>query len=602
MPAINEVVDLTLEDGVALITLDNPPVNALSPKLMDGMHDAFVQAIGDPEVRAILLLCAGRTFIAGADIKALGVESPKVDFFELQGKIEGAGKPVVAALHGTCLGGGLEVALTCHYRIAASGTKLGLPEVNLGLLPGGGGTQRLPRIVGIAAALDLLVSGRQVDASGALSVGLVDVIADVADLTAAAKSYVRALLAEGRPAKRVRDLTDKIGDADAAVFEAARAQAEKLRHGEEAPRAIIRCVEAAARGDFDAGIAVERAEFQKLLDGPQSAALRYAFFAERQAAKVAGLAPDVQPRAVTRAGVAGAGPIGSGIAAALLDAGIETTLFDADAVALSDAGAAIDRPGLTLAGSPDHFAACDLVVEAVADAPEAKQAILAELDQTAPGALLATSTTHLDVDALARATARPGRVIGLHFLSSGSANRVLEIVRGKATSDEAVATAFTLARKLKRVGVLSGIGPGFIGQRSMRVLKRSVDAMIGEGVEPEAINRVATEFGFAAGLFVARAVPGAMTQALSDDKILDRLLIPLINEAAHILGEGIAQRGSDIDMVWVHGYGWPAWRGGPIYHADLIGLSVVIQKVRSLGLNPAPRLIEYAAAGRKLGE
>lgn len=600
MPAINEVVDLTLEDGVALITLDNPPVNALSPKLMDGMYDAFIQAIGDPEVRAILLLCAGRTFIAGADIKALGVESPKVDFFELQEKIEGAGKPVVAALHGTCLGGGLEVALTCHYRIAAPGTKLGLPEVNLGLLPGGGGTQRLPRIVGVATALDLLISGRQVDARGALAVGLVDVIADTTDLAVAAKAYALALLAEGRPVKRVSDLADRIGDADAAVFEAARDQAERLRRGEEAPRAIIRCVEAAARGDFDAGIAVERAEFQKLLDGPQSAALRYAFFAERQAAKVAGLAPDVQPRALTRVGLVGTGAIGRRLAVALLDAGVETALFDADAAALDRAGAAIDRTALILTGSLSDLAACDLVIEAVADALEAKQAILAELDHAAPGALLATSTARPEVDAIADATTRPCAVIGLHFLSSENADRVLEIVRGKVTSDEAVATALALARKLKRVGVLSGSGPGSISQRTMLVLRQQADAMIAQGVAPEAIERAATEFGFPTGLLAARTDAGTATRTLADSEILDRLLIPLINEAANILGDGIAQRGSDIDMVWVHGYGWPAWRGGPTYHADLLGLPSVIEKVQSFGFNPAPRMVEYAAAGRKL--
>lgn len=569
MPAINEVVDLTLEDGLALIMLDNPPVNALSPKLMDGMYDAFVQAIADPAARAILLLCAGRTFIAGADIKALGVESPKVDFFELQAKIENSGKPVVAALHGTCLGGGLEVALTCHYRIAAPGTRLGLPEVNLGLLPGGGGTQRLPRIVGVAAALDFLVSGTMVGAADALAVGLIDVIAQAPDLTAQAKTYVHQLLAEGLPAKRVRDLTDKIGDTDPAVFEAVRAQAEHRRPGEEAPRAIIRCVEAAARGDFDTGIAVERAEFQTLLDGAQSAALRYAFFAERQASKVSGLAPDEQPSAAPRVGVTGAGTAGIAIAKALLDAGIATTLFDTDRDALTRAGAAVDRPALILAERLGDFATCDVVIDAIAGALDAKQAMFAEVDRIAPFAALATTTA-----------------------------RLLEIRRGEATSDEAVATAFAVARKLKMIGVMSGAGAVFMGEHMVLARQRQVNAMIMQGVAPEAIGRVAIEFGLTMAPLAATA--GEAVQTLSDAEILDRLLIPVINEGAHILGEGIAQRASDIDMIWVHGHGWPAWRGGPMYHADLVGVDVVIDTARSIGIEPAPLLVEYAAAGRRL--
>lgn len=569
MPAINQIVDLTIEDGIAVITLDNPPVNALSPKLMDGMYDAFVQAIDDPAVRAILLLCAGRTFIAGADIKALGVESPKVDFFELQAKIEDAGKPVVAALHGTTLGGGLEVALTCHYRIAAPGTRLGLPEVNLGLLPGGGGTQRLPRIVGVAAALDFLVSGTMVGAGDALAVGLVDAIAQEPDLSAQAKAYVHQLLAEGRPAKRVRDLTDKIGDTDPAVFEAARVQAEHRRPGEEAPRAIIRCVDAAARGNFDAGIGVERAEFQTLLDGAQSAALRYAFFAERQASKVSGLAPDVQPSAAPRVGVAGAGTAGIAITKALLDAGIATWLFDADRDALIRAGAAADRSALILAERLDDFATCDVVIDAVAGALDVEHAMRAELDRVAPSAALAT--THA---------------------------RLIEIRRGAATTDEAIATAFALARKLKMVGVLSGSGSIFMGERMLLARQRQVDAMILQGVAREAIERVAIEFGLTMDPLAATA--GEVVQTLSNAEILDRLLIPVINEGAYILGEGIAQRASDIDMIWVHGHGWPAWRGGPMYHADLVGLDVVIDKARLMGIEPAPMLVEYAAAGRKL--
>lgn len=680
MPAINALVDLTLEDGVALITLDNPPVNALSPRLMDGMYDAFVQAIEDPAARGILLICAGRTFIAGADIKALGVESPKVDFFELQAKIEDSAKPVMAALHGTCLGGGLEVALTCHYRIAAPGTRLGLPEVNLGLLPGGGGTQRLPRIVGVAAGLDLLMSGAQVDALRSLEVGLIDAIAQGQDLTADAKAYMHRLLAEGRPAKRVRDLTDKIACTEPSAFDDARTWAERRRRGEEAPRAIIRCVEAAVRGDFEAGIAVERAEFQTLLDGPQSAALRYAFFAERQASKIAGLAPEVQPRPIVRIGVAGAGTMGCGISMALLDAGIATVLFDTagdslaragtliashyDAAAaqgrLSAAEAAKRRSGLILSDAMEGFADCDLVIEAVVEELDVKQAVLAEIERIAPSALLATNTSFLDLDAIAAAAACPANVIGLHFFSPANVMRLLEIVRGKATSDEAVATAFALARKLGKVGVLSGVCAGFIGNRMMLARQKFADAMILQGIAPEVVDRAATQFGLAMGPFAmwdlagldlgwradwstgrtvierlceegrrgrktgagyydydaaGKPMPSALTagliaecgaaagiapRSLSDAEILDRLLIPMINEGARILEEGIAQRASDIDMVWVHGYGWPAYRGGPMYHADIIGLPAVIDAARSIGLEPASLLVEYAAAGRKL--
>lgn len=599
MPAINEVVDLTFDEGIALITLDNPPVNALSPKLMDGMYDAFVQAIADPQARAILLLCAGRTFIAGADIKALGVESPKVDFFGLQAKLEDAGKPVVAVLHGTCLGGGLEVALTCHYRIVAPGTRLGLPEVNLGLLPGGGGTQRLPRIVGVAAALDLLVSGTQIGAADAFAVGLVDAIAQGPDLTGEAKIYVHTLLAQGWPAKRVRDLTDKIGDTDPAVFELALAQAESRRPGEEAPRAIIRCVEAAARGDFDAGIAVERAEFQKLLDNEQSAALRYAFFAERQASKVAGLAPDVQPRTVGRVGVAGASVVGTGIASALLNAGIPTLLFDADQRALSRAAATIDRPTLALTGQLRDLAACDLVIEAAVEEIEIKQATLAELARITPATLFATTTASLDVDAIATVISRPADLLWLH-LGTAPKSRLIEIVRGRATSDTTIATAFALVRKLKKFGVLSGACPGFIGNRMMHAQRTHVDAMIAQGVAPDVIERVAVEFGLTIGPLTACA--GISPQTLSDEQILDGLLISVINEGAQILEEGIAQRASDIDMVWVHGYGWPAYRGGPMYHADRLGLPMIVEKAWSVGLQPAALLVDFATTGRKFAD
>ena len=681
MTAINDVVDLSMDGDVAVITIDYPPVNALSPAVLEGLYDGFQAAVADPAARAIVLVCAGRTFIAGADIKTLGKAKPKVDFFECQAGIENASKPVVAGIHGTCLGGGLEVALTCHYRVGVPSAKVGLPEVNLGLLPGGGGTQRLPRVVGVPAALELMISGRHIGAKEALAAGLFDAIVPGEDLRAETIAFARQLVIDGKPAKRVRDLTDKIGASTPEDFAAARASAAKTRKGQEAPAAIIRCVEAAARGDFDAGLTVERAEFQTLLNGPQSAALRHIFMAERQAAKIADLPADAKPLPVAKVAVIGAGTMGGGIAMNFLNVGIPVTIVETSQAALDRGVATIARnyastvakgrlaetvaaerqalltPTTDLATIGD----ADLVIEAVFEDMAIKKALFAAIDAVAkPEAILASNTSYLDIDEIATAVARPERVLGLHFFSPANVMRLLEVIRGARTAPEVLATAMAIGRRIGKIAVVSRVCPGFIGNRMLATRRAPAERMILEGVPPQEVDRVLTDFGFPMGPFAMgdmagldigwsretstgetvrerlneagrhgqkagagfydyddkrRASPspivadiiaersaalGIPPRSYTADAMLGALIYPMINEGAKILEEGIAQRASDIDVVWVYGYGWPAYTGGPMFYADSIGLDKVVAGLATLGTEPAPLLARLAAEGGTL--
>lgn len=672
MTAINEGTTLVIEDGVAVVTLDFPPVNAMSPALMDGLYDALMAALHDDAAKAIVLICAGRTFIAGADLKSMGKVQPKVDFFALQDSIENSPKPTVAALHGTALGGGMETALTFHYRIAVPSARMGLPEVTLGLLPGGGGTQRLPRITGAEAALDLLISGRQVSAPEAIEIGLIDRLASEGELRRDAIAFARELAAAGGQPKRIRDAEHKIAPDrdDAGLFDRYRATRGKQLSGLDAPQAILRCVEAAVAGPWEAGIAVERAEFQKLLNGPQSAALRHIFMAERAAQKIPGLAPDLQPLPIRKVAIVGAGTMGSGIAMAFLAAGFPVTLVETQQTAL-DRGTAhiratlqsrVERGKLSpdnaqaqlaaLSPAPDlsALADADLVVEAIFENLEVKQALFRELSEIVrPTVILATNTSFLDVDAIASSATHPERVLGMHFFSPANVMRLLEVVRGARTSDVVLSTVMGLAKKLRKAAVVSGVCFGFIGNRMLAARQVHADGMVIKGVLPWEIDRVLTDFGFPMGPFamldlagldigwehdsdtvksrlvaagrkgqktgagyydydgkiatpsrvtldtiagLATAAPGSST--LSDSQILDRLLLPMINEGARILKEGIALRGSDIDLVWVTGYGWPAHRGGPMFYADSIGLDAIIDGLRSIGVAPAELLVELA--------
>jgi len=681
MTAINEGTDLTVDDGVAVITLDFPPVNAMSPALVDGLYDGLMGALANPEAKSIVLICAGRTFIAGADLKSLGKVVPKVDFFELQNAVENSSKPTIAALHGTPLGGGLETALTLNYRIATPGTRMGLPEVKLGLLPGGGGTQRLPRIVGAAHALDLLLTGRQVAAQEALQIGLIDRIsANEGSLRADAIAFARELVAEGKVPKRIRDREDKIETdrADPGLIERLGEQwAGSLKL--EAEQAIYRCVKAAVKGPFEAGIAVERAEFLPLPTSSQSLALRHMFMAEREAAKIPGLAKDVVLKPVAKVAVIGGGTMGSGIATAFLDAGIPVTMVETSQEAL-DRGAASTKgvftsraargkltqekaeariAGLSTTLDLSALADVDLVVEAVFEDMGVKKDLFARLSQVVrPDAILASNTSTLDIDEIATAATHPDRVLGLHFFSPAHVMRLLEVVRGAKTDDATLATAMNLAKKLGKIAVVSGVCYGFIGNRMLAVRRDQTNALLAEGVTPWDIDEALVDYGFPMGQFqmldmggldvvktnsdVVRAALVAadrrgqkngkgyydysegrhgkpdpatleiITQAtgvtsgsktLSTPEIIERLLFPMINEGAKILEEGIACRASDIDVVWVYGYGWPAYKGGPMFYADHVGLSTVVDALRAIpGLTVSPLLERLAAEGGKLNQ
>ena len=691
MTAVNAVTDLTLEGDVAVLTLNSPPVNALSAKVREGLHEGFKAAIADPAAKAIVLICEGRTFIAGADIAAFGKPPTGVSLPEVQRVLEDLPKPVVAAIHGTALGGGLEVALVCHYRIAVPSARLGLPEVHLGLLPGAGGTQRLPRIVGVEKALEMMTSGNHVKAAEALESGLVDELAPEGDLQAAAVAFAQRVVAEKRPLRKVREQNDKVLAArgQPALFEKFRtANARKFR-GLEAPEKIIQCVEAAVNLPIEEGLQLERKLFVELMQGPQSAALRYYFFASRQAWQVPGLAKDAPLLPVETVGILGAGTMGAGIAMNFLNAGIPVHIVETRQEAL-DRGLKtirtnyentakkgrlqvgdIEKRMALLTGSLDmqQLADVDLVIEAVFENMDVKKDIFKRLDQTCKaGAILASNTSALDLNEIASATSRPESVIGLHFFSPANVMKLLEVVRGKHTSDSVIATSMQLAKKIGKVAVLVGVCPGFVGNRILGQRQREANALIMEGAMPWAVDRVLYQFGFPMGPFAMSdlagldlgwskeksssstlrevlcemdrrgqktgagfydydekrtAVPsqlveqtiadfakkkGFSTRAVSDEEILERCIYPMINEGAKILEEGMALRASDIDVVWVNGYGWPIYRGGPMFYGDQVGLDKVLAKMQEfeqkLGpqFKPAKLLEELANSGRKFSD
>jgi 3-hydroxyacyl-CoA dehydrogenase len=661
MGSINPVTDLTIEDGVGIITLDSPPVNALSAPVRDGLDTAFNAAIGDEAVKAIVLICAGRTFIAGADISEFGKPPQGASLHAVQEVMEGSPKPVVAAIHGTALGGGLEVALVCNYRVAVPSAKLGLPEVKLGLLPGAGGTQRLPRIVGAEKALEMVTGGAPIGAEAALACGVVDELAEEGKLREAAVAFARKVVAEGRPLKRVRDLEVKGGSPELfANFR--KANARKFR-GFEAPEANIQCIEAAATQPLDEGMKTERRLFMGLVSGTQSAAQRYVFFAERQAAKIPGLADDAAVRPIAKVGILGAGTMGGGIAMNFLSAGVPVRIVETAQEALDRGTGTIRRNYEATAAkgrltpeavernmgllSPtlnfDELADCDLIIEAVFEHMPLKKDIFARLDKVAkPGAILATNTSYLNVDEIAGATGRPQDVLGMHFFSPANVMRLLEVVRGAKTDPQVLATAMALAKKISKVAVVSGVCHGFIGNRMLSPRQSEANKLILEGAMPWDVDRVLYNFGMPMGPFqmadlagldigwsresskgetlrdrlcemdrrgqktragfydydekrTAQPSPvvekmildyaaekGVERRAISDDEILERCIYPMINEGAKILEEGIAYRPSDIDIVWINGYGWPVYRGGPMFYADTVGVRQVRDRLREL--------------------
>ena len=686
MGNINAVTDYAVEDGVAVITLDSPPVNALGATVRDGIAAAMPKAVDDAAVSAIVLICAGRTFIAGADISEFGKPPKGASLHEVLTLMEGASKPIVAAIHGTALGGGLEVALTCHYRVAVPSAKLGLPEVKLGLLPGAGGTQRLPRIVGAAKALDMVTSGTPVSAKVAAETGLVDELVDEADLRGGAVAFARKIVAEKRPLKRVRDLT--VTGASPELFaEFRKANARKFK-GFDAPEANIQCIEAAATLPFDEGMAVERRLFMGLMTGVQSAAQRYVFFAERQAAKIPNLPEGTATRPIRKVGIIGAGTMGGGIAMNFLTAGIAVTIVEMKQDAL-DRGIGIIRKNyentaakgrikpeaveanmgrLTPSLSLQDLADCDLVIEAVFELMDIKKDVFGKLDKICkPGAILASNTSYLNVDEIAACTARPQDVVGMHFFSPANVMRLLEVVRGAKTAPDVLATAMDLAKKIGKIAAVAGVCHGFIGNRMLSPRQREANKLIMEGAMPWDIDRVLTDFGMPMGPFQMSdlagldigwdsskskgetlrdrlcemdrrgqktgagfydydaqrnrnpspiveqmildfaAEKGVNRRPIDDAEILERLVYPMINEGAKILAEGMAYRGSDIDIVWINGYGWPVYRGGPMFYADTVGLAHVVERLRHYqggkagdDFAPSQLLIDLAEKGGRL--
>jgi 3-hydroxyacyl-CoA dehydrogenase len=695
---MNPLVHLDREGDVAIITIDNPPVNALSEIVIDGIDQALIEASKDPAVAAIVLMAAGRTFPAGADIKELegaakGKGSGGPQMHDRLLRFEDCPKPLIVAVHGNCLGGGCEIAMGGHYRIAAPSTSLGQPEVNLGLIPGAEGTQRLPRLVGIANALELCVSGRPIKAPQALEMGLIDAIASgdlKTDAIAFAKSKVGAVL------PRTSQLTARLGDADAnaPLYEAAKKNAAKIRRMQTAPLAAIEAVKAGAELPFNDGCLREAQLFKTCIEGEQARAMIHAFFAERAVAKYPGITKDTKVYDIRSAALIGAGTMGQGISMALANAGIKVLLKDTAQESLDRAMKSIEKnyagsvakgrftqevmnqrmaliqPTLTY----DGFEKAGLIIEAAFESMGLKKKLFAEIDAVAkPDCVLATNTSTLDIDAIAAVTARPQMVVGLHFFSPAHVMRLVEIVRGKATSLEILATAFAIAKKLGKVGVVVGNCQGFVGNRMMLPYMRESQLLVEEGATPAQCDQVMTQqFGMAMGIFAVddmggidlawrvrqeykhQEKPGMRQPAVLEklyemkrwgqktgsgwfkyeggrepvrdreveslieetanaagiprreicpQEIIDRSVLIMVNEAAKILEEGHAVRAADIDVIYLTGYGFPGFRGGPMKYADNVGLKKVYERICEFRdkvgewWEPAPLLKQLAEAG-----
>ncbi|RUM96143.1 3-hydroxyacyl-CoA dehydrogenase [Pseudaminobacter arsenicus] len=659
---MTEAVTVTREGEIAIVTIDNPPVNALSFHVRQPLQQAIATLRDDAAVAAIVITCAGRTFVAGADITEFGKPMQQPELRDIIATLETVDKPTVAAIHGTALGGGLELALGCHFRVADAKARLGLPEVKLGLLPGGGGTIRLPRLVGAEKALKLIVSGVPVSAGEALSSGLADAVFD-ADLVANAVGFARKKVAEGHKPIAVRDRTDRLTGTDLAAFDNQAAELAKKARGLEAPLACAQSVRNAITLPFDEALAKERELFAKLVAGDQSRAQRHLFFAEREAAKVPGIGKEVQPRTVARVGIIGAGTMGGGIAMAFVNGGIPVTLLEMNREALDRGLATIEknysisvsRGSLSEDAKAKRMAAfkpttdyadladCDLVIEAVFEDMAVKKEVFGKLDKIVkPGTILATNTSYLDVNEIAGSTSRPENFLGLHFFSPANVMKLLEIVRGTRTSPEALATALAFARKIGKVPVVVGVCHGFVGNRMLGARGQETENLLLEGASPQQIDKVFTDFGWPMGPFqmwdlagldigwrnrkaqgktavIADAlceqgrfgqktgrgiylyesgsrtpVPdpevaalieekaksaGITRRSISADEITERTLYPMINEGTKILEEGIAARASDIDIVWVNGYGFPVGKGGPMFWAGLEGFGKILERL-----------------------
>jgi 3-hydroxyacyl-CoA dehydrogenase len=697
---MSSLVALTHQDGVAVITIDNPPVNALSPGVPEGILEAIGAIERDASVLAAVVIGAGRTFIAGADIKQLELAAAHglaaaPELHGLLQRIEDCSKPVVMAIHGTALGGGLEVAMAGHFRLASPDAQMGQPEVNLGIIPGAEGTQRLPRLVGMAAAVEMCVSGKPIKAPEALRLGLIDRVIE-GDLLAGAIAFAR----DARPGLKTRERSDKLGwdSSNAPILTAGRELARKTRRNTIAPLAAVDALEAAATLPFEEGCKREREILRELLASDECRALIHAFFAERAVSKIADIPKDTPVSPIRKAAIIGAGTMGSGIAMACANAGIAVVLKDVDQPAIDRGVASIrknyegsvskgrfskevaDRRMASIHAqtSYDGFADADLIIEAAFESMELKKRIFAEIDKVArPDCILATNTSTLDIDQIARVTSRPEMVVGLHFFSPANVMRLVEIVRGvenrkAAAGKPVIATSLALAKKLGKVGVVVGNCRGFVGNRMMLPYMREAQFLAEEGATPEQVDAALYDFGMAMGIFAVddmagidvgwrvrqeykhldkpgvraplvldrlyemhrwgqktgagwyrytgdrKPIPdpevhaliektaieaGIERRSISNQEIVERCIYALVNEGARILEEGYAQRAADIDVIYMTGYGFPAYRGGPMWYADSAGLKNVYQRVCEFHerfgelWEPAPLLKRLAESG-----
>src|SRR6266853_1101405 len=686
---VSEVVKTEIREGLAILTIDNPPVNALSTGVRRGLSQALENVSKDSQVRAVVITCAGRTFISGADIREFGKPFQPPALTDVISQIESCTKPVIAAIHGVALGGGLEVALACHFRVATKEAKLGLPEVKLGLLPGAGGTQRLPRAVGPELAVKMIVGGDPIGAAEALKNGLIEEI--VEEPAAGGEAFARKVLAEKRPLRKLRDDDSKLAaaKADRSIFTNAVAALTKKARGLEAPFAAADAVGAAIDLPFDEGRKKEREGFLKLVASDQSKAQRYAFFSEREAAKIAGIPEGTKPRNVERVAIIGAGTMGGGIAMSFANAGIPVTLIETGdeqlkrgmGVMQKNYEATAARGGIP-ADAPakrmglingvvglEHVKDADLIIEAVFETMAIKKEVFTALDKFAKlGAVLASNTSYLNIDEIAKVTSRPQDVLGMHFFSPANVMKLCEIVRADKTAPDVLTTAVSIARRIAKVPAVVGVCDGFVGNRMLAQRGKQAEKLLFEGALPQQVDAVVTRFGMPMGPFAMgdlagldigwrsrkdRGVKSEIADALceagrfgqktskgyykyeggsraplpdpeveklidetltrlgrkrrvvSDDEILERMMYPMINEGARILEEKIAARPSDIDVIWLYGYGWPIYRGGPMYYADQVGLkhiadrlSYYAKETNDPSLEPAPLLKRLAAEGK----
>jgi 3-hydroxyacyl-CoA dehydrogenase len=658
-PGTTNPISTQRHGDVLIILSNNPPVNALGAAVRQGLVAAIEQAEADDAVNAVVIACEGQTFFAGADITEFGKPPVMPWLPQVVDRIEACTKPVVAAIHGTALGGGLEVALGCHYRVALPSAKLGTPEVKLGLLPGAGGTQRLPRVAGVRKALEMCATGNPISAKDAFDCGLVDRLIED-DLIVHAVAYAEEVR-EVRPLPKSSERQYKINECDPTVFEEFRKENGRRFRGFDAPEANIRAVKVACEKPYDEGVIEERKLFMELMSGTQARAQQYFFFAERKAAKIEGLPEDTHPRPIRNVGVIGAGTMGGGISMNFLSAGIPVTIVEMGQEAL-DRGTGLMRKNyeataakgkltveqvskaiglLTPTLDFSALADCDLIIEAVYENMDVKKEVFGRLDKIAkPGAILASNTSYLNIDEIAASISRPEDVVGMHFFSPANVMKLLEVVRGAKTAPDVLVTVMGLSKKIRKVAVVAGVCQGFIGNRMLMPRQIEATKLLLEGATPEQIDKVHVEFGMPMGPFQMadlagvdigwhrdpnrienirdalcaidrwgqkkgagfydydekrRPSPSPVVQqiiedfakkqdverrVITDDEIVERTLYTMVNEGAKILEEGMAQRASDIDVVWVYGYGWPVYRGGPMFWADTVGLQNIVDGLK----------------------